>query len=116
MHWTHHPLTVKITEQHEASIGTGEVILFNGQYHAYYIQHQRRCWFKDAPYDGDTIHEATSTDGLRFRKNFAPLVHWTYLRRKDGSPGDINPDIFPDASGSIFTCRFPERSCGFLRI
>jgi len=94
IHWTHHPITVGITEQWECSIGTGDVVPDGQGYRAFYIQHQRRCWFKDAPYKGDTIHDATSSDGLHFRKKMSPVVPWTYLRRKDGNPGDINPDIF----------------------
>jgi len=103
VHWTHHPMTVKITEQWECSIGTGDVFPQQGKYHAYYIQHQRRCWFKDAPTQGDTINEATSTDGLHFEKNLKPLVAWTYKRRKDGRIGDINPDVFrPDPAGNTY--------------
>jgi beta-fructofuranosidase len=102
VHWTHHPMTVKITEQWECSIGTGIIVPHQGTYHAFYIQHGRRCWFKDAPHDGDTIHVATSADGLQFRKDSQPVVPWVYVRRQDGDPGDINPDIFPDHSGSRF--------------
>ncbi len=94
IHWTHHPMTVAITEQWECSIGTGGVIRHNGTDHAYYIQHQRRCWFKDAPTSADTVEEATSIDGINFAKAPHPVVPWTYLRRKDGHPGDINPDVF----------------------
>jgi hypothetical protein len=102
VHWTHHPMTVKITEQWECSIGTGIIVPYRGTYHAFYIQHGRRCWFKDAPHQGDTIHVATSADGLMFRKDFQPVVPWVYVRRQDGDPGDINPDIFPDQSRSGF--------------
>ena len=102
VHWRHHPMTVKITKQWECSIGTGSIVPYQGRYHAFYIQHGRRCWFKDAPYAGDTIHVATSVDGLHFRKDFEPVVPWVYLRRRDGDPGDINPDIFPDQYGNRF--------------
>lgn len=102
VHWTHHPMTVKITEQWECSIGTGIIVPFQGMYHAFYIQHGRRCWFKDAPYAGDTIHVATSADRLQFQKDLQPVVPWVYVRRQDGDSGDINPDIFPDQSDGGF--------------
>jgi hypothetical protein len=102
VHWKHHPMAVKITEQYECSIGTGKIVPHRGTYRAFYIQHGRRCWFKDAPYAGDTIHAATSADGLHFRKDLHPVVPWVYLRRQDGDPGDINPDIYPYESGSRF--------------
>jgi len=102
VHWRHHPMTVKITEQWECSIGTGSIVPHQGTYSAFYIQHGRRCWFKDAPHAGDTVHAATSVDGLQFRKDFEPVVPWVYVRRQDGDPGDINPDIFPDQSGNRF--------------
>ena len=102
VHWKHHPMTVKITKQWECSIGTGKIVPYQGRYHAFYIQHGRRCWFKDAPYDGDTIHVAMSADGLHYQKDFHPVVPFVYLRRKDGNPGDVNPDIFRDESGSRF--------------
>jgi hypothetical protein len=102
VHWTHHPMAVKITEQYECSNGTGKIVPYRGTYRAFYIQHGRRCWFKDAPYAGDTIRAATSVDGLHFRKVPDPVVPWVYVRRQDGRPDDINPDIFPDESGSRF--------------
>jgi hypothetical protein len=102
VHWTHHPRAVAITEQWECSIGTGMIVPYQGTYRAFYIQHGRRCWFKDAPHAGDTIHVATGTDGLKFKKDFQPVVPWVYLRRQDGDPGDINPDVLPDASGNRF--------------
>lgn len=102
IHWTHHPMAVKITEQWECSIGTGIIVPHQGTYHAFYIQHGRRCWFKDAPHAGDTIQVATSTDGLHFQKQPEPVVPWVYLRRQDGHPEDINPDIFPDVSDAGF--------------
>jgi hypothetical protein len=102
VHWAHHPKTVTITEQWECSNGTGTVVPHGGTYHAFYIQHGRRCWFKDAPYAGDTINLATSADGLHFRKELHPVVPWVYVRRQDGDPGDINPDIFPSQSDNGF--------------
>ncbi len=101
--WTHHPMSVRITQQWECSIGTGCVVPHGKIYRAFYIQHQRRCWFKDAPFGGDTIHEAKSSDGFHFEKDMNPVVPWIYLRRKDGSPGDVNPDVFrPDARRENF--------------
>jgi hypothetical protein len=100
IHWTHHPMAVEITEQWECSIGTGTIVQSQGKLHASYIQHGRRCWFKDAPFAGDTIHFARSYDREHFKKDLQPAVPWVYLRRENGDSGDINPDIFPDQTDS----------------
>ena len=59
--WTHHPVTIPITEQWEAWNGTGAVAFHNGQYN----------WFYPTPdYDGDHggIQRAVSKDGIHFTK------------------------------------------------
>ena len=42
------------------------------------------------------------------------MVPWVYLRRQDGDPDDINPDIFPDESGSRFYLSCRARRSGYL--
>lgn len=96
VHWKHHAMAVAITEQWECSIGTGTVVEHGKNLFASYIQHGRRCWFTDAPFAGDTIHLATSSDREHFTKDFHPAVPGVYLRRENGSSGDVNPDIFLD--------------------
>lgn len=59
--WTHHPVTIPITEQWEAWNGTGAVAFHNGQYN----------WFYPTPdYDGSHggIQRAVSGDGVHFTK------------------------------------------------
>ena len=59
--WTHHPVTVPITEQWEAWNGTGAVAFHNGRYN----------WFYPTPdYDGEHggIQRAVSDDGVQFTK------------------------------------------------
>lgn len=59
--WTHHPVTIPITEQWEAWNGTGAVAYLEGKYH----------WFYPTP-DYDTekggIQHAVSGDGVHFTK------------------------------------------------
>jgi arylsulfatase A-like enzyme/sucrose-6-phosphate hydrolase SacC (GH32 family) len=59
--WTHHPVTIPITEQWEAWNGTGAVAYLDGKYH----------WFYPTPhYEGqhNGIQHAVSTDGVHFEK------------------------------------------------
>ncbi|MFA7006690.1 MAG: LamG-like jellyroll fold domain-containing protein, partial [Verrucomicrobiia bacterium] len=59
--WTHHPVTIPITEQWEAWNGTGAVVFHNGQHN----------WFYPTPdYDGDHggVQRAVSKDGVTFTK------------------------------------------------
>ncbi len=59
--WTHHPVTIPITEQWEAWNGTGAVAFHNGQYN----------WFYPTPhYAGPSngIQRAVSKDGVTFTK------------------------------------------------
>ncbi len=59
--WTHHPVTIPITEPWEAWNGTGAVAFHNDQYH----------WFYPTPdYDGGHggIQRAVSSDGIHFAK------------------------------------------------
>lgn len=59
--WTHHPVTIPITEQWEAWNGTGAVAYLDGKYH----------WFYPAPhYEGEHngIQHAVSKDGVHFEK------------------------------------------------
>ena len=59
--WTHHPVTIPITEQWEAWNGTGAVAFHNGQYN----------WFYPTPhYDGEHsgVQRAVSKDGVTFTK------------------------------------------------
>lgn len=59
--WTHHPVTIPITEQWEAWNGTGAVAFHNGQYN----------WFYPTPhYEGEHngVQRAVSKDGVTFTK------------------------------------------------
>lgn len=59
--WTHHPVTLPITEQWEAWNGTGAVAFHDGQYN----------WFYPTPdYDTDKggVQRAVSKDGVTFTK------------------------------------------------
>jgi hypothetical protein len=59
--WTHHPVTIPITEQWEAWNGTGAVAFHNGQYN----------WFYPTPhYEGrhGGVQRAGSRDGVTFTK------------------------------------------------
>jgi sucrose-6-phosphate hydrolase SacC (GH32 family) len=59
--WTHHPVTIPITEQWEAWNGTGAVAFHNGQYN----------WFYPTPdyySDHGGVQRAVSKDGVTFTK------------------------------------------------
>jgi len=59
--WTHHPVTIPITEQWEAWNGTGAVVFHNGQYN----------WFYPTPdyySDHGGVQRAVSKDGVTFTK------------------------------------------------
>jgi hypothetical protein len=59
--WTHHPVTIPITEQWEAWNGTGAVAYYGGQYN----------WFYPTPhYEGqhNGVQRAVSRDGIVFEK------------------------------------------------
>jgi len=97
VHWEHHPVALAITDPTELSLGTGQPIFFDGEYYLFYVQHGRRILWKDAPYRGDNIFMATSTDGIHFQKHPEPLSVMEYL-----GAGDINPAVWPDATGGRF--------------
>jgi hypothetical protein len=105
VHWEHYPLALPITDQIECSLGTGNCVYHDGTYYLYYIQHGRRIPFADAPYVGDNIFVATSSDGIHFRKRPEPVVE---LRYRDAD--DINPHVFADASGRRFFMFITGRS------
>ncbi len=60
--WTHHPVTIPITEQWEAANGTGAVAFLDGKYHFFYPSWQ----YGSEHYSG--IQHAVSTDGIHFVK------------------------------------------------
>lgn len=97
VHWTHYPLAIPITSQHECSIGTGNCVYFNGTYYMFYVEHGRRIAFPDSPYRGDNVFVATSNDGIHFVKQPKPVVTMSY-----SDAGDVNPLVFPDGSGKRF--------------
>ncbi len=97
IHWEHHPMALPITDPSECSLGTGQCIYFDGKYYLYWIQHDRRIEWKDAPYQGDNIFVATSTDGIHFQKHPVPVAPTGYMGRND-----INPEVFPDTTGKRF--------------
>ncbi len=97
VHWQEHPMAIPITSQTECAIGTGYFIYHNGTYYAYYIQHGRRCLYKDAPYKADNIFVATSQDGIHFTKKPQPVATPCYT-----GEGDINPVVFADAAYKHF--------------
>jgi hypothetical protein len=97
IHWEHHPMALPMTDPTECALGTGQCIYFEGKYYLFYIQHGRRIFWKDAPYQGDNIFVATSTDGINFQKQTEPVATMEYL-----GDGDINPAVFPDATGRRF--------------
>ena len=97
IHWEHHPHAVTITEQTELSLGTGQCVFHDGTYFLYYIQHARRFPLLDAPHIADDVFVTTSRDGIHFRKQPEP---WVKLDYQTG--GDINPLVFPDATGTRF--------------
>ena len=97
VHWRELPRVLSITTQTECSLGTGYVIHHKGTYYAFYIQHGRRCLYKDAPYQSDNIFVATSEDGIHFTKNPKPVVCPEY-----GGKGDVNPIVFADAADQHF--------------
>jgi hypothetical protein len=74
IHWQHHPLAVPIAEQWECSMGTCDCIWHDGVYHMFYTDCGGRCGYPDKPQRGSWIFAATSTDGIHFHKDFAPLV------------------------------------------
>lgn len=79
--WTHHPVTIPITEPWEAWNGTGAVAFHNGTYN----------WFYPTPdYDGrfGGVQRAVSQDGVTFTK----VAPHPYL-----PGGDV--EIFQDESG-----------------
>lgn len=102
-HWDHHPLSIPITDPIECAMGTGDCIFHEGQYYLYYIQHARRCLFKDSPYQGDYIGVAVSKDGIHFEKRAEPVIELNYKGETgEVACGDINPLVFADASGKHF--------------
>lgn len=61
VHWTHRPLTIALTAEHEASICTGSVFWWDGVYHGFYATRRR----------GDRSEHASlaiSADGVVFTK------------------------------------------------
>jgi beta-fructofuranosidase len=59
-HWRHHPLALPITDEWEASICTGSLVLHDGVYHAFYAT-RARDWTQH-------LGHAVSDDGIAFRK------------------------------------------------
>jgi hypothetical protein len=97
VHWHEEPVAIPMTLQTENSLGTGYIIFHHGTYYAYYVQHGRRCLYKDAPYLGDNVFVATSNDCVHFTKNLKPVACPQY-----NGVGDINPIVFADASDQHF--------------
>jgi beta-fructofuranosidase len=97
VHWKHHPLSLPIIEQWECSLGTGCIVHHEGKYHEYYIHHGKRGYFSDAPYMRETILSAIGDDGIHFTKDAEPVIPIDYREF-----GDVNPDVFPDASGKRY--------------
>jgi len=60
IHWTHHPIALQITEEHEGSICTGSVMFHQGMYYAYYATR--------IPGIGECLSFATSINGINFTK------------------------------------------------
>jgi hypothetical protein len=104
VHWDYHPLALPITAQTEASLGTGLCVFHDAKYHMFYIPHNRRGYFKDSPWLGDTIGVATSVDGIHFTKSATPCVSLDYR-----TGGDINPNVVYDAAGKRFVMVIDRR-------
>lgn len=94
VHWEQHPPALTITDPTECALGTGQFIFRDGKYHLFYVQHGRRIKWKDAPYQGDKILLATSTDGIHFQKHPRPVAVMEYL-----TGNDMNPSVWPDETG-----------------
>lgn len=81
--WTHHPVTIPITEQWEAWNGTGAVAFHDGKYHWYY---PTPCYEEELGFGG--IQRAVSDDGVHFAKTgphpFIPGGDCEVFRDKDG--------------------------------
>ncbi|MEN6663601.1 MAG: LamG-like jellyroll fold domain-containing protein [Phycisphaerae bacterium] len=98
--WTHHPVTIPISEQWEAWNGTGGVAVHDGVYHWYY---PCPCYDKKWPHHG--IQLATSTDGIHFTKQDPhPFLYG----------GDC--EVYTDAAGTYHLIRYGERTDKTIRL
>jgi beta-fructofuranosidase len=76
VHWTHHPLMIRIDRQWECAMGTGNVI-FNtkdGKWYTFYTDCGSRIQFFDKPQRGARLFCAVSEDGIHFKKDFKPVL------------------------------------------
>lgn len=88
--WTHHPVTVPITEQWEAWNGTGACAFHDGQYHLFYPSPDYNA---DRNHSG--VYRAVSSDGIHFAKKG---------RVSDIRVGDL--DIYDDGQGTFHMLKY----------
>ncbi|MCK9414713.1 MAG: hypothetical protein M0Q53_20600 [Prolixibacteraceae bacterium] len=72
--WEHHPIAIPITRPWESAMGTGDFIVNNGVYHAFYTDCGGRVEFPEKPHKGSGIFQATSTDGIHYIKGEKPVI------------------------------------------
>ena len=72
--WTHLPLAIPISRPWESAMGTGEHIVYNGIFNAYYTDCGSRVEFPEKPHVGSGIFRATSNDGVNYLKGEKPIV------------------------------------------
>ena len=110
VHWERHPLAIPLSHTWECAIGTGDFLHHAGRYHAFYTDCGGRCQFEDKPHRGSGVFHAVSSDGIRFRKDPAPVVPTT-------DTGCADCSIFHDQDSGAFHLLTQERSAaGALQV
>ena len=74
VNWQHHPLAVPLTHQWESAMGTGDHIVSDGIFYAFYTDCGSRVEFPEKPHKGAGIFMATSNDGIHYNKSEQPVM------------------------------------------
>jgi len=74
VNWTHLPLAVPLIRSWESAMGTGDFIVNNGIFYAFYTDCGSRVEFPEKPHIGSGIFMATSNDGVIYKKGERPVI------------------------------------------
>ncbi|HEY3332661.1 MAG TPA: hypothetical protein VGK19_21700 [Capsulimonadaceae bacterium] len=91
VHWMRHPLALPIDQDWEASLCTGSILHYGGQFHAFY---PTRTWERT-----EKLSHAISADGITFTKTLSN----PFLTAPTGyAPGDFrDPFAYVDTDGRV---------------